>query len=208
MGSITCSEPDFAVLRLGLGNRKKAILSYFLGHRSSQRHWPKQQWRARRIFFCSQLRWAHHCSCCVVVRLARKLSRPCVFHVLFYSKCRTQLSGYRGWQAAWTCLFRLLPTPVNSRMRSSNDIRRPFIDTCMPMTLCMTLLYETFKIFSKNYCESSHLSEGYLPPHLPSFDLKAWGLLHIRLMYFSNRRVWQGKSCTVLLRPPPHPLQW
>ena len=37
-------------LHLGLRNKKKAIPLYFLGHRSSERHWPKQQWQAPCFF--------------------------------------------------------------------------------------------------------------------------------------------------------------
>ena len=47
---------------------------YFSGHRSSERHWPKQQGQAPRFFFCHQYR-------CAVARLARPFSLQCAFHV-------------------------------------------------------------------------------------------------------------------------------
>ena len=37
-------------LRLGLRNGKRVISLHVSGYRSSERHWPKQQWRAPRSF--------------------------------------------------------------------------------------------------------------------------------------------------------------
>ena len=109
-------------LRVGLGNRKRAILLYFSRHRWSEQHCPKQKRRAPRFFFfffffffplLPSVTMCQHCSCCVVARLARPFSRPCVFlvlfcvfNVLFHSKHRPRLTGYIDWQAARMCPLR------------------------------------------------------------------------------------------------------
>ena len=93
------------------------------------------------LFFCYQKRCAQHRSRRVVARFARPFSRPCVFHVLFCSKRRTQLTGYSDWQAAWTCrlyeplhwdisgsLFVgwLLNVPATCKCISGTDLLRQF----------------------------------------------------------------------------------
>ena len=57
------------------------------------------------LFFCHQKQCARHYPHCVFAGLAVQCSCPCVLHMLFYSKPRTQLTDYSDWQAARACLL-------------------------------------------------------------------------------------------------------
>ena len=105
MGSITCSDPGFAVLQpsFRLGKQKEGNSFILLGALFIRTAQAKPAMMSPSFFFAisnglpSTVR--------VVLLLGLLGHVPCMFHMLFYSKRWTQMTGSSDWQAAWTCLF-------------------------------------------------------------------------------------------------------
>ena len=103
---ITCSQPGFAVFQslFRLEKQEKGNSSTLLGAPCTRMALAITAMISASLCFLPSVTMCQHCLRCVVARLARLFSCPCIFHVLFcmfhvlfYSKC--------GWLATLTELL-------------------------------------------------------------------------------------------------------